>query len=115
MGSPNNGTGNLAYPYLKRRTGTDHNQGETVKLERSFMKLSEFTGRQWRGLVILMLVHFVDYVDRQIVFALFPYLRHDFGLTRFQLGTLATAFTIVLSLASFPLGMLADRISRRAV
>ena len=79
------------------------------------MNLSDFTGRQWRVLLILMLVNFVNYVDRQIVFALFPYLRHDFGLTRLQLGTLATAFTVVLSLASFPLGMLADRISRRAV
>jgi len=79
------------------------------------MKLSDFTGRQWRVLLILMLVNFVNYVDRQIVFALFPYLRHDFGLTRLQLGTLATSFTVVLSLASFPLGMLADRISRRAV
>src|SRR5271165_5378972 len=79
------------------------------------MKLSDFTGRQWRVLLILMLVNFVNYVDRQIVFALFPYLRHDFGLSSFQLGALATAFTVVLSLASFPLGMLADRISRRAV
>ena len=48
------------------------------------MKLSDFTGRQWRVLLILMLVNFVNYVDRQIVFALFPYLRHDFGLTRFS-------------------------------
>jgi len=79
------------------------------------MKLSDFTGKQWRVLLILMLVNFVNYVDRQIVFALFPYLRQDFGLTRLQLGTLATAFTVVLSLASFPLGMLADRISRRTV
>src|SRR6202451_4771494 len=79
------------------------------------MKLSDFTGQQWRVLLILMLVNFVNYVDRQIVFALFPFLRRDFGLTSLQLGTLATAFTVVLSLASFPLGMLADRISRRAV
>jgi len=79
------------------------------------MKLSDFSGRQWRVLLILMLVNFVNYVDRQIVFALFPFLRHDFGLSYVELGYLATAFTVVLSLASFPLGMLADRISRRAV
>src|ERR1700722_16996276 len=79
------------------------------------MKLSDFTGKKWAVLLILMLVNFVNYVDRQIVFALFPFLRRDFGLTSLQLGTLATAFTVVLSLASFPLGMLADRISRRAV
>jgi MFS transporter, Spinster family, sphingosine-1-phosphate transporter len=79
------------------------------------MKLSDFSGKQWQVLSILMLVNFVNYVDRQIVFALFPSIRHDFGLTYVQLGYLATAFTVVLSLASFPLGMLADRISRRAV
>jgi MFS family permease len=79
------------------------------------MKLSDFTGTQWRVLSILMLVNFVNYVDRQIVFALFPILRRDFSLSYVQLGYLATAFTVVLSLASFPLGMLADRISRRAV
>jgi MFS transporter, Spinster family, sphingosine-1-phosphate transporter len=79
------------------------------------MKLSDFTGKQFRVLSILMLINFVNYVDRQIVFALFPSIRHDFSLSYVQLGYLATAFTVVLSLASFPLGMLADRISRRAV
>jgi MFS family permease len=79
------------------------------------MKLSDFNAKQWRVLLILMLVNFVNYVDRQIVFSLFPSIRHDFGLSYVQLGYLAMAFTVVLSLASFPLGMLADRISRRAV
>jgi MFS family permease len=79
------------------------------------MKLSDFSGKQWRVLLILMLVNFVNYVDRQIVFSLFPFIRREFGVSYVQLGYLATAFTVVLSLASFPLGMLADRISRRAV
>jgi MFS family permease len=74
------------------------------------MKLSDFTAKQWRVLLILMLVNFVNYVDRQIVFALFPSIRRDFSLSFVQLSYLATAFTVVLSLASFPLGMLADRI-----
>ena len=79
------------------------------------MGLSEFNRTQWRVLLILALINFVNYVDRQIIFALFPAIRHDFGLTYSQLGYLAAAFTIVLSLGSFPLGMLADRMSRRAV
>ncbi len=79
------------------------------------MKLSNFSRTQWRVLLILMLVNFVNYVDRQIIFSLFPAIRRDFPLSFVQLGYLATAFTVVLSLASFPLGMLADRISRRAV
>src|ERR1700747_11102 len=79
------------------------------------MKLSEFTGTQKKVLTILLLVNFVNYVDRQIIFSLFPAIRRDFGLSFEQLGYLATAFTVVLSVGSFPLGMLADRVSRRAV
>ena len=88
---------------------------KTSEIECFQMKLSDFSGKQWRILLILMLVNFVNYVDRQIVFALFPSIRREFGLSYVQLGYLATAFTVVLSVASFPLGMLADRISRRAV
>jgi MFS family permease len=79
------------------------------------MSLSEFSRAQWRVLLILMLVNFVNYVDRQIIFSLFPAIRREFGLSFEQLGYLATAFTVVLSIGSFPLGMLADRVSKRAV
>ena len=79
------------------------------------MGLRDFNRQQWKVLVVLMLVNFVNYVDRQIIFSLFPALRRDFNLSFAQLGTLAAAFTVVLSLASLPLAVLADRFSRRAV
>ena len=79
------------------------------------MRFGDFSGAQWRVLVILMLINFVNYVDRQIIFSLFPALRREFGLSFAQLGSLATAFTVVLALGSLPLGILADRISRRKV
>ncbi len=79
------------------------------------MRFRDFSGAQWRVLVTLMLVNFVNYVDRQIIFSLFPALRRDFGLSLAELGSLATAFTVVLALGSLPLGILADRISRRMV
>src|ERR1700756_3703263 len=79
------------------------------------MKLSNFSRTQWRVLLILMLVNFVNYVDRQVIFSLFPAIRRDFALSYEQLGYLAAAFTVVLSLSTFPLGMLADRFSRRSV
>jgi len=79
------------------------------------MELADFSQTRRRVLLILMLVNFVNYVDRQIIFSLFPQIQRSFGLTFAQLGSLATIFTVVLSLASFPLGILADRISRRAV
>jgi predicted MFS family arabinose efflux permease len=79
------------------------------------MKLPDFSRKQWQILLILTLVNFVNYVDRQIIFSLFPFIRKDFSLSFEQLGLLATAFTVVLAAGSFPLGMLADRTSRRAV
>ena len=79
------------------------------------MRLPEFSRSQWWAITILMLVNFVNYVDRQVIFSLFPAIRHDFGLSYQQLGYLATAFTVVLSLSTFPLGMVADRLSRRSV
>jgi predicted MFS family arabinose efflux permease len=79
------------------------------------MGLPDFSRTQWRVLLVLMLVNFVNYVDRQIILSLFPAIRRDFSLSFEQLGYLATAFTVVLSVGSFPLGMLADRVSKRAV
>src|SRR5262249_18202130 len=79
------------------------------------MRLPEFSRSQWRVLTILTMVSFVNYVDRQVIFLMFPAIRHDFQLRYEQLGYLATAFTVVLSLSTFPLGMLADRLSRRSV
>jgi len=79
------------------------------------MPLGSVKRDQLRVLLLLMAVNFINYVDRQIVFPLFPFIRKDFGLTFLQLGSLATAFTLVLSLGSLPLGMLADRTSRKKV
>lgn len=79
------------------------------------LRVRDFSGRQWTVLVILMLINFVNYVDRQIIFSLFPMIRKEFNLDYAQLGSLATAFTVVLSLLSLPLGMIADRFSRRIV
>jgi MFS family permease len=74
-----------------------------------------FSRYQLKVLAVLTLLNFINYVDRQIIFPLFPLIRRDFGLTYSQLGALATAFTVVLSLGTLPFGILADRISRKKV
>jgi len=80
------------------------------------LRIRDYSGRQWTVLIILMLINFVNYVDRQIIFSLFPFHFARISVLDYaQLGMLATAFTVVLSLASLPLGMLADRTSRRLV
>src|SRR5512146_390572 len=74
-----------------------------------------FTSYQLRVLLVLALVNFVNYVDRQIVFPLFPLLREQFSLDYRHLALLASAFSIVHALGALPLGMLADRVSRKKV
>ena len=63
-------------------------------------------------LAILALVNFVNYVDRQIVFPLFPLLREYFSLSYVQLGMLGTTFIIVTH--NDRLALRADRIFRMA-
>ncbi|MGE0406374.1 MAG: spinster family MFS transporter [Candidatus Korobacteraceae bacterium] len=79
------------------------------------MNKSQFDKEQVRVLLILALLNFVNYADRQIIFPLFPQIQQEFHLNYTQLGMLATVFTIVLSLGSVPFGVLSDRGSRRKV
>jgi MFS transporter, Spinster family, sphingosine-1-phosphate transporter len=67
-------------------------------------------------LVILALINFLNYVDRFVISALIPFLQDPvtgLGLTSAQIGRLQTAFMIVHSVASVPLGYLADRWLRK--
>jgi MFS family permease len=67
-------------------------------------------------LVILALINFLNYVDRMVISGLVPFLqdrRDGLGLTSSEVGLLQGAFMVVHSLASIPLGLLADRFLRR--
>jgi MFS family permease len=63
-------------------------------------------------LITLALINFFNYVDRQVVFPLFPLIKEEFLISDFELGLLGTVFMLVHSLASLPLGYLADRVHR---
>lgn len=70
---------------------------------------------QWRILLIMAAMNFINYVDRQVVFPLFHVFSEEFDLTDFELGLLATSFMFVHSLALLPFGVLADRFSRTRI
>ncbi len=70
---------------------------------------------QKRMLLILTLINLLNYLDRQVLFPLFGHIKAEFNLTDYHLGILATVFIVVHSLAVFPLGVLADRISRKTI
>jgi MFS family permease len=63
----------------------------------------------------LTLINLLNYIDRNVVFALFEPIKRELVLSDQQLGWLGSAYIIVLSLAALPLGVLGDLKSRRAV
>jgi len=63
--------------------------------------------------VMLFLLYMFDYVDRQIVTSLFPFLKADFGLTDTQAGLLVSAVYWSIVALAFPASILIDRWSRR--
>jgi len=65
-----------------------------------------------RLLWLLFAVNLFNYIDRQILFAVFPAVKTDLALTDTQLGLLASAFMWVYLSVAPVFGVLADRRSR---
>jgi MFS family permease len=63
--------------------------------------------------VMLFLLYMFDYVDRQVVTSLFPFLKTDLGLTDTQAGLLVSAVYWSIVVLAFPASILIDRWSRR--
>ena len=66
-------------------------------------------------LLVLTLIEFINYFDRQVVFPLFSFLKADFGLSDFELGLIGTVFMIIHATFSVPLGILADKWVRKNI
>ena len=72
-------------------------------------------GYRWYALGLLAAINILNYLDRNVIFALFEPIKRDLGLSDAQLGWLGSAYIIVFSLAALPAGVLSDLRSRRAV
>src|SRR6266568_4396220 len=83
-----------------------------LRMSSSPIPLSRY---QYRLLAVLALVNFVNFGDRQVFIPLLPLIRAHLGVSDAQLGSLQTWLLIVLAVASLLFGLLADRLSRRAV
>ncbi len=64
-------------------------------------------------LALLLSVNILNYVDRQIVYALLPLISGDLRLSDAQAGSLASAFMIVYMLAAPPIAWIADSRGRK--
>ncbi len=69
----------------------------------------------WLVVALLWFVGCINYMDRQAVFAVFPLLRIDLGLSDVDLALLGTVFLWVYALSSPLGGYLGDRLSRKRV
>ncbi|MBR4355912.1 MAG: MFS transporter [Elusimicrobiaceae bacterium] len=61
---------------------------------------------------ILFLLNLFNYIDRQVLYAVFPLLQSDLHLTDWQLGALASAFMLVYMCYAPLMGYIADRFHR---
>ena len=70
---------------------------------------------RWTVVALLWVVALLNYLDRQVIFAVFPLLEKDLKVSSVELGLLGTAFLWIYGALSPLGGWMADRISRRGV
>lgn len=63
----------------------------------------------WFAFTMAFLLMAFDFIDRQVVVAMFPALKAEWGLSDKQLGALLSSVSITIAIFSFPVALLADR------
>ncbi len=66
-----------------------------------------------RVLAVLLVVNLINYLDRQVLYALLPDIQLELRLSDAQAGRLASAFMVVYMFAAPPIAYVADRWGRR--
>ncbi len=64
------------------------------------------------ALGLLTIINVVNYMERNVIFALFEPIKRELNLTDAHLGWLGTAYVLVFSIAALPVGVLSDLRSR---
>lgn len=68
----------------------------------------------WYALALLTLVYVLNFIDRYIIFILFPAIKKDFYFSDLQLSILgSTTFAIFYTVLGIPFGRMADKGSRK--
>jgi MFS transporter, Spinster family, sphingosine-1-phosphate transporter len=63
-------------------------------------------------LVLLFLLMVLDYADRQVMVAAFPYLRSAWGVSDVALGALVSVVSVMMAAAALPIALVVDRWGR---
>lgn len=70
----------------------------------------------WRALPILILLSALSLLDRQVLTLMVGPIKHDLGLSDFQVGLLqGIVFSLLYGVVSLPIGWLVDRFPRRPI
>jgi MFS family permease len=69
----------------------------------------------WILVALLWVAYFINYIDRQVAFSVFPSLRQELGFTSAELGFIGTVFTWVYSIFMPFSGRLADIVRRERI
>ena len=67
----------------------------------------------WYVFSLVFILMIFDYIDRQIIASLFPFLKPEWGLSDVECGMLVAALNWSITIFAFPVGLLADRWSRK--
>ena len=69
-------------------------------------------GAAWFAFAMTLALMVFDYVDRQVIVSLFPFIKAEWGLSDKQLGALVSVVSITVALGALPVALVADRASR---
>ena len=69
----------------------------------------------WTALLVLTTLNLLNYIDRNVLFAVQPLVQAEFHITKTQVGYLTSAFLLCYMVAAPFTGPLADRYSRRRI
>jgi MFS transporter, Spinster family, sphingosine-1-phosphate transporter len=69
-------------------------------------------GQAWFAFAMTLALMILDYVDRQVIVSLFPYLKAEWSLSDKQLGGLVSVVSVTVAIGALPVALFADRASR---
>ena len=65
-------------------------------------------GQAWFAFGMTLALMIFDYVDRQVIVSLFPYLKAEWSLSDKQLGALVSVVSVMVALGALPVALFAE-------
>jgi MFS family permease len=69
-------------------------------------------GAAWFAYAMTVALMIFDYVDRQVIVSMFPFMKAEWGLSDKELGLLVSIISITVAVFGIPVALIADRFSR---